>query len=157
MGSGKSRIGKEIAKLYKFDFYDTDSEIEKKYGKSIDYIFKNYGENYFRELEEAECLNILEIKNCVISLGGGSILNKKIREKISKYSFSIYLKVDLDVLYERLKYSKKRPLLKNADKKEKIKKIYNLRKQFYNNADIVLENNLSKNNIIQTIISKLKN
>ena len=89
MGSGKSIIGKDLSKHLNLKFYDTDKEIELKSKKSIVEIFEEKGETYFREIEEKICLEILTLDNCVISLGGGSIINKKIRKIIEQNSYSI--------------------------------------------------------------------
>ena len=156
MGSGKSMIGRDLSKVLNLDFYDTDYEIEQNVGKSINYIFTKYGEEYFRNIEEEVCLKILKNKNCVISLGGGSITSPKIRNMINENSFSIYLKVDLKILHDRLKNSKKRPLLKNVDRKTAIETLYNKRKFFYNNANLIIENNFEKNDIVLRIVDKLK-
>ena len=80
MGSGKSIIGKDLSKNLNLKFYDTDKEIELKTNKKISTIFKEEGESYFRDIEEKVCIEILTIDNCVISLGGGSIINKEIRK-----------------------------------------------------------------------------
>ena len=118
MGSGKSIIGKDLSKYLNFKYYDTDKEIEIRTKKSINEIFTEEGENYFRKIEEKICLELLTKDNCVISLGGGSIVSKKIRNVIKQNSYSIYLKVKLNNLINRLKFSKKRPLLnKNLNKK----------------------------------------
>ena len=101
MGSGKSVIGKNLSNLYNISYFDTDIEIEKIEGKSINSIFTDYGENYFRNIEEKICLKILNNENCIISLGGGSVTNSKIRNMIDKNSYSIYLKVDIDILEKR--------------------------------------------------------
>ena len=123
MGSGKSIIGKDLSKYLNLKFYDTDKEIELKTKKSINEIFEEEGESYFRDIEEKICIELLTKNNCVISLGGGSIINKKIRKIINQNSYSIYLQVKLNNLLNRLKFSKKRPLLnKNLNKKEKFRK-----------------------------------
>lgn len=155
MGSGKSRIGKEIAKIYKIEFFDSDKYIEKKYGNSIEFYFENYGEEYFRSIEEEVCTKLLKKENCVISLGGGSILSSNVRQLVKKNSLSIYLKVDINILAERLKYSKNRPLLKNVDKTAKLKELFNKRDKFYSKADIILFNNQSINVILDEINLKL--
>ena len=111
MGSGKSIIGKDLSKYLNLKFYDTDKEIELKTKKSINTIFEEEGESYFRDIEEKICIELLTNDNCVISLGGGSIINKKIRKSIKQNSYSIYLQVKLNNLLNRLKSSKKRPLL----------------------------------------------
>ena len=111
MGSGKSIIGKDLSKNLNLKFYDTDKEIELRTNKKINEIFKEEGESYFRDIEEKVCIEILTIDNCVVSLGGGSIISKKIRKTIKKNSYSIYLRVTLNNLLNRLKFSRKRPLL----------------------------------------------
>ena len=155
MGSGKSILSKDLSKLYNIEFFDSDLEIEKKIGKSINQIFIDSGENYFRKMEEKVCIDLLKVENCIISLGGGSIINSKIRKIIKKNSFSIYLKVDINILLKRLKTSKKRPLLKYSNK-EDIKKLYNEREIFYNKSDLVIDNNNNKHDAIQKIKVNLK-
>ena len=157
MGSGKSVIGKNLSQIYSIDFFDTDHEIEKESGKSIENLFSNFGEDYFRKIEENICLKFLKKRNCVISLGGGSIINKKVREVIKKNSYSIYLKVDIEILLERLKKSKKRPLLNNVDREKILEDLYKKRNQFYNEADLIIKNNLGKKEIITEIKNTINN
>ena len=101
MGSGKSIVGKLLARKINFNFIDTDKFIKKKIGKSINKIFSENGEEYFRELEEKTIIDILQKKKYVISLGGGAILNKRIRNVIKNNSYNIYLKVSIDILTKR--------------------------------------------------------
>ena len=90
MGVGKSSIGKGLSKKLKFSHIDTDNEIEKKKNMKIKDIFEFYGENYFRELEQEVILKIINNSaNSVLSLGGGSFLNIKIREMIKKSNILI--------------------------------------------------------------------
>ncbi len=156
MGSGKSIIGKDLSKYLNLKFYDTDKEIEIKTRKSISAIFKEEGETYFRDLEEKICIEILNNNNCVISLGGGSIINKKIRKIIKQNSYSIYLQVELKNLLNRLKSSKKRPLLdKNIDKGEILKNLFNERQKFYEKADFIVKNDNDKSEVLEKIIAKI--
>ena len=136
MGSGKSIIGKDLSKYLNLNFYDTDKEIELKTKKKINEIFEEEGELYFRDIEEKVCIEILTNDNCVISLGGGSIISKKIRKIIKKNSYSIYLQVKLNNLQNRLKFSRKRPLLnKNLQNSEILKNIFKDRQKYYEKAD----------------------
>ena len=152
MGSGKSIIGKDLSKYLGLKFYDTDKEIEKKTKKSINTIFKEHGESYFRNIEEKICVDLLNYNNCVISLGGGSIINKKIRKEIKQNSYSIYLQVKINNLLERLKSSKKRPLLnKNIDNKETLKNLFDKRRKFYENADFIVNNDNDKFQVLEKI------
>ena len=156
MGSGKSVIGKDLSKYLGLKFYDTDREIELKTKKSISQIFEIDGEEYFRKIEEKICIQFLKYNNCVISLGGGSIVNKKIRKVIKENSYSIYLQVELNNLLIRLKSSKKRPLLnKKLSKKETIEKLYKDRRDFYEKADLIVNNNNGKINVLEEIKSEL--
>ena len=156
MGSGKSIIGKDLSKYLNLKFYDTDKEIELITKKSISEIFKEEGESYFRDVEEKICIDLLTKHNCVISLGGGSIINSKIRKTIKKNSYSIYLQVKISNLLNRLKSSKKRPLLnENQDRGEILQKIYNDRQQFYKKADFIVDNDNDKFQVIREIKSKL--
>ncbi len=156
MGSGKSIIGKDLSKYLNLQFYDTDKEIELKTKKSINTIFKEDGEDYFRYIEEKICLELLTYNNCVISLGGGSIINKKIRKVVKQNSYSIYLQVQLNNLILRLKSSKKRPLLnKNINKIEILKNLYDERKKFYERADLIINNNNDKVKSLEKIKSQL--
>ena len=84
MGSGKSTIGYLLSNKINSDFYDIDKIIEEEEGLKITEIFENKGENYFRKIEEKICLKILKFNKKIISLGGGSFLNNKIREEIQE-------------------------------------------------------------------------
>jgi len=156
MGSGKSIIGRDLSKYLKLNFYDTDKEIEIMTKKSISKIFKEDGESYFRDIEEKKCIELLANENCVISLGGGSIINKKIRNSIRKNSYSIYLQVKLENLLNRIRSSNKRPLInKKIDKREILENLYNNRRKFYEKADFIVNNNNDKLQVLNQIKSEL--
>ena len=91
MGVGKSTVGKELARKLSYGFTDIDKLIEKAEGTSINVIFKNKSENYFRKLENDITLDQLRKKDMVISLGGGAFLNKSIRDIVKKTSISFWL------------------------------------------------------------------
>ena len=156
MGSGKSIIGKDLSKNLNLKFYDTDKEIELMTNKKISEIFKEEGESYFRDIEEKVCIEILTIDNCVISLGGGSIISKKIRKIIKSNSYSIYLQVTLNNLLSRLKLSRKRPLLNdNSSKSEIMRKLLKDRQKYYEKADLIINNNGDKFQTLNQIKSQL--
>ncbi len=157
MGSGKSIIGKDLSKYLNLKFYDTDKEIELSTKKKINTIFEEKGESYFRDIEEKICIELLGHDNCVISLGGGSIINKKIRKVIKKNSISIYLKVKLNNLLNRLETSKKRPLLNNNYNNKKIlENLYYERRKFYEKADFIIKNDNDKFQVLEKIKFELK-
>ena len=156
MGSGKSIIGKDLSDYLNLKFYDTDKEIELKTNKSISKIFEEQGEPYFRKIEEKICIKLLSQNNCVISLGGGSIINRNIRKEIKQNSYSIFLQVKLSNLLKRLKTSKKRPLLNNKiDKEETLKNLLEDRRKFYERADFIVSNNNDKLQVLDKIKSEL--
>ena len=156
MGSGKSIIGKDLSEYLNLKFYDTDKEIELKTNKTISKIFEEQGEPYFRKIEEKMCIKLLSQNNCVISLGGGSIINRNIRNEIKQNSYSIFLKVKLSNLLKRLKTSKKRPLLNNKiDKKETLKNLFEDRRKFYERADFIVNNNNDKFQVLEKIKTEL--
>ena len=157
MGSGKTTIGKLLSEKISFPFYDSDEEIELKLNLKISEIFSKLGESRFRIEEEIICRDLLKKDKYVISLGGGAILNEKIFNIISEETTSIWLRTDKNILIERLKEDKTRPLLNNKDLGKEIEKINNYRKQFYSKSDIIIENNNNDiNQIVQNIISEIK-
>ena len=158
MGVGKTTLGKILANKYKYSFIDIDSNIEKKNLMSINEIFEKKGENFFRIEEEKITLNSLDKKNCIIALGGGAFTNEKIREKVLNSSISIWLDLNLNLLSNRLKNQRKRPLLKNEILKKKIEEIYNNRKGIYNLANYKINcDKFTKIDIIKKIAAIYEN
>ena len=135
MGVGKSTIGKILAKKLNYNFIDIDKLIEAKEGASVNLIFKNKSESYFRKIEKEITLEELKKKDSVISLGGGGFLSNTIRTGTKKHSTSFWLDVPVDELVKRLKKSRQRPLLFRKNINETVKKIYFERKRIYNEAD----------------------
>ena len=156
MGAGKSVIGKLLAKELRMRYYDSDNLIEKKLNKSINQIFSDHGESYFRNIEEDIVLSLLDKKNCVISLGGGSILSGLTRKALFINSFSVYLKVDIEILYERLKKSKKRPLINNNNIKEKLIHLTQDRNKYYRKANLIVNNLKNTEETLNTIKAQLQ-
>ena len=157
MGSGKSAIGKILANKLDYNFIDVDKIIEIEAKKSIKKIFEEDGEEYFRDLEEKITIKFLKNKKTIVSLGGGAIINKKIRNYIKKNSYNIYLKVDIAILTKRLQNSKTRPLIYKKNLKKELINLINAREKFYRKADLIVKN---EKNIIETtekIIKKIIN
>ena len=153
MGVGKSTIGKILAKKLNYNFVDVDKLIEKKEGSSINSIFKNKSESYFRKIENDISLLELKRNNTVISLGGGAFLNSAIRKSAKKLSISFWLDIPIDDLVKRLRKSRQRPLLFNKNVRETVKKIYFDRKKIYNEADYRIKcNSLKLEEIVNKII-----
>jgi len=152
MGSGKSSIGLLVAKKLNLDFIDIDKEIEKELGTSIKKIFETKGEDYFRKFEEKITLKKLKLKSMVVSLGGGAFVNKNIRNEILKNHISFWLNWKNEILLNRIKNSKKRPLTINSTDTELINLIKK-RNNIYSKALHEIKcNNLSKNEIVKKIL-----
>ena len=139
MGSGKSVFGKIISKKLKLEHFDSDVLIEQNSGKTIQDIFKIYGEEEFRRIEEKTILNLNDKKNIVLSLGGGSILSSKIRKFLIRKFFTVFLDTDISVLANRLKNSIKRPLILNTDIEKKIYELDTQRRKYYLIADFKID------------------
>ena len=158
MGSGKSILGQTIAKKLLIDHIDTDKEISKFENSTINDIFSSKGESYFRDVESQIVTELLEKNNIVLSLGGGSILNKQIRDKLKSNSITVFLDVNLTELNKRLAHSHKRPLIKNTNILSKLKELDTERRKYYLKADMRIHNvnsiNESYLNLIE-IFSKL--
>ena len=125
MGSGKSSLGKKLAKSLDKKFIDTDKEIEKKENKTINEIFENKGEKYFREKEKEFLINIPNNLNMVIATGGGIVTDQENREKL-KENRVIFLNASVERQSKRTSRSNKRPLLKNVDRLKKLGELYDL-------------------------------
>tara|TARA_Y100000992_G_scaffold188117_1_gene127346 strand:+ start:368 stop:856 length:489 start_codon:yes stop_codon:yes gene_type:complete len=153
MGVGKSTVGKNLAQKLSYNFVDIDRTIESREGSTINLIFKNKSESYFRKLENEISLEKLKKKNTVISLGGGAFLNKSIRREIKNTSVSFWLDVDVSELIKRLKKTKKRPLLYNKNLNVTVNKIYLERKKTYSEADYRIKCNfLGPDKIVDKIL-----
>ena len=157
MGAGKSVIGKMLAKKVNFQHIDSDLEIIKFTRKSINNIFQENGEEHFRNIETKIVLKLIEKKNIVISLGGGAILNKLIRDKLKKNSITLFLDVNLLKLEKRLKKSINRPLLKNVNLEEKVKQLDIARRKYYLLSDIIIKNTNSPVDTCKNFIKKFSN
>ena len=152
MGVGKTRIGKYVAKKLKINFFDIDKLIEKKNEMKITEIFKTKGEIYFRKEEEFITIKYLNKKGSIISLGGGGFINDSIRKKVLTECISIWLNVNLETIYKRLKNSNKRPLIYKNDQNN-INKIFVERKKIYSLANHEMNcDNLSLNQAGNKII-----
>jgi len=136
MGTGKSTIGREVAKKIKIKFVDLDKIIEKNEGQSIVELFNKKGEKYFREIEEKTFFSLDSSEQMILATGGGAFLNKKIRTDILKNYVSIWLNASIETLVERVSYNiVKRPLIKVDNVTDSIKTLKKLRDPIYKEAN----------------------
>ncbi len=156
MGVGKSRIGRKLAKALNVIFYDSDHLIEEKAGCSINEIFERFGEDKFRDSEHRTITELLTKGACIIAVGGGAPVNNETLRAIKEKSISIWLTTDIEKILTRLKGNQTRPLLKDKNHEQILKKLMNDRAAFYAQADIKQETgSLSVKKIISELIKAL--
>ena len=157
MGSGKSSIGKIISNKLKLDFYDVDNIIEEHLKMKISEIFSKNGEDFFRKIEEKITIDTLKKKNIVLALGGGSFLNKNIRNEILKKHLSFWLYLNEFKLIQRIKNNPKRPIAFTSTKEELVDLIKK-RSKVYSKALYKINcNNLNKSEVASKIIKIYEN
>ena len=157
MGSGKTSIGKLLAKKFNLHFADIDNLIELQENMSISEIFALKGEEYFRNIEKDIIKNIFKNSNLVIALGGGAFENKQTRNFLLENSSVIYLQTEAETIFQRLKNDDTRPLLCGNMSIEKITEIIEQRKHNYQTASyIITTDNKNPDTIVEEITGVLK-
>jgi len=141
MGSGKTSVGKRLAKKLSLPFVDGDQEIEKAAGLPLVDVLKCFGEEEYRAGEERIMKRLLQGSPCVLASGGGSFTPKQTRDLAKEFAITVWLKADVDILYSRTTGRKHRPFLKGSDEqlKNKLEKYIMEEYPFYSEADIIIE------------------
>lgn len=141
MGSGKTTLGKWIAREHGYTFLDTDDMIEEEQQRSINDIFAKEGEEYFRDLETDMIRSLADRDDkVVISVGGGLPVREVNRELMRHVGKVVYLRTTVEELEKRLKGDTKRPLLAGGNVREKIISLMDKREALYlDAADIVVD------------------
>ena len=137
MGAGKTRLGRILAESLKLPFIDTDIEIEKAAGITIEEIFNNFGETYFRNGEQKVINRVLNGEPSILATGGGAFMNSVTRKKIEQFGISIWLRADINLLVKRTESRSGRPLLKNGNRREILSKLMKERYPVYSEANII--------------------
>lgn len=131
MGSGKSAVGRYLARHLQLDFYDSDVEIERRTGVDIPYIFEKEGEAGFREREREAITALTQLDRIVIATGGGAILLPENRERLVARGLVVYLKTGIGQQVERTRHGKQRPLLYTDDPEARLRELMTLRAPLY--------------------------
>ncbi|MFD0986175.1 shikimate kinase [Methyloligella solikamskensis] len=139
MGAGKSSVGKRLAATLGLPFTDADNEIEDAAGETIQEIFANHGEAYFRDGERKVIARLLSSGPQVMATGGGAYMDPETRNRIAESGLSIWLRAELPILMKRVRRRNNRPLLATGDPKETMKKLMDQRYPVYAQADLVVE------------------
>jgi len=138
MGAGKSSVGRLVAQQLGIPFVDSDIEIERVSRMTITELFASYGEEEFRALETRVMKRLLKNGPRVVSTGGGAFINDRTRKHIKKGGLSLWLKADLDVLWERVNKRDTRPLLKTENPMQTLENLMNARYPIYAQADVTV-------------------
>lgn len=137
MGSGKTTVGRKLARLTGLEFVDADQYLEEQEGKKISDIFAEKGEAYFRDRESAYIRALSERKGIVLSLGGGAVLRQENVDAVRRTGLLIHLDTPYFRIVKNLSYSNTRPLLDKPDKQTETRRLYNARKGIYHRvADV---------------------
>jgi shikimate kinase len=158
MGAGKSTIGRHLAELLDKEFKDTDHEIENRTGASIPLVFEIEGEAGFRKRESAMLKELGSEDNLVLATGGGIVLAEENRQVLREQGFVVYLFAQVDVLYQRTRRDRNRPLLNEGDRRMKLEEIMRTRDPLYREvADLVIETDKRPaRSVAKEIIEKLQ-
>ena len=139
MGAGKSTVGRRIANYLNRPFIDSDNEIEKAAGMPIPDIFETHGEEEFRAGETRVIARLLRTRrDAIISTGGGAYMDPITRKNISQHAICVWLKADVELLFERVSRRNTRPLLRTPDPFGTLKALVDLRYPTYAEADVTV-------------------
>ena len=162
MGTGKSKFGRQIANILKFNFYDIDYMIEKEFEMTIKELFQNHGEFFFRKIEKKTIRNLIikinkNKEKVIISLGGGGFDNEENRELLLNNTKVIWLNTPLDVLVQRVGDGSKRPMIKGRTK-DSIMQLLKIRTKYYSLChNQINTDKLNQNQVTEKLIHLISN
>ncbi len=139
MGAGKTAVGRALAKRLRVPFLDSDDEIERAAAMSVAEVFERDGEAFFRNREAEVIARLLATGPCVLSTGGGAYLRPENRALIHEKGVAVWLRADLDLLWERVRRKTTRPLLHTPDPKATLAGLYEVRVAIYAKAELVVD------------------
>lgn len=155
MGTGKTSVGKRLAKHLDWSFLDTDLAIEEISGVSVSEIFRKHGEMRFRSEETALVKRLLGRKKMVIATGGGTPLNPENWEAFSQIGIIISLFAPIDTILERVGNKIDRPLLREG--RDEAQKLWLSRQPMYNQADLIIDTTeLDIDEVVDEILRKIE-
>ncbi|MEN9705927.1 MAG: shikimate kinase [Pseudomonadota bacterium] len=132
MGSGKTAVGKQLARLLRMPFHDSDAEVERRTGVDIPFIFEREGEPGFRARESEAIEALVQLEPIVMATGGGAILSAENRRLLSAHGTVIYLETSLGQQLQRVGSGRGRPLLKDGELVDRLRKLREVRDPIYN-------------------------
>lgn len=139
MGAGKTAVGGQVARMLDVPFLDSDDQIERAANMTVAEIFTRDGEDFFRRKESLVLARLMAGRPVVLSTGGGAFLQPANRTLISERGVSVWLRADLDLLWERVRHRSTRPLLKTPNPRETLRLLLETRAPVYALADIIVD------------------
>ena len=153
MGSGKTTVGRALARQLDKEFVDSDEEIQRRTGVTIPHIFDVEGEAGFRQRESAAIADLAMRSNIVLATGGGAVLAAQNREILRQNGLVIYLKASVQDLWQRTRNDRNRPLLQTGNPRAKLTELFEQRDPLYMEAaDIVMP---SSRQSVHALVQKL--
>ena len=142
MGSGKTAVGRHLARLLRYGFYDSDADIEARTGVDIQFIFDKEGECGFRAREKESLDRLTGLESIVLATGGGAVIDADNRRLLAERGVVVYLFTSLEQQLERTKHGRHRPLLNDTDPEKKLAELMQIRAALYAEiADITVSTN----------------
>lgn len=140
MGAGKSAVGRQLARLLHLEFVDSDDEIENRTGVDIPFIFEKEGEAGFRKREVLVIDDLSQREGVVLATGGGAVMSPESRSRLGARGYVVYLYTSVEQQLERTQRGRERPLLENADPRQVLNELMELRDPLYREiADLVID------------------
>lgn len=157
MGSGKSAVGKQLSRLLRMPFFDSDTEIERRTGVDIPFIFEKEGEARFRQREHETIEALTSMKHIILATGGGAILLPENRKLLAERGRVVYLQTSVAQQSERVRQGRTRPLLNNVDPTQRLTELMAIRAPLYTEiADVtVVTDNRKVRTVAEDIIREL--
>jgi shikimate kinase len=131
MGSGKTAVGRQLARLFRLTFYDSDADIETKTGVDIAFIFEKEGEQGFRVRERESIDRLTQMDAIVLATGGGAVIEAENRRVLRERGVVVYLQTSVDQQLERTRHARHRPLLNDTDPEQTLAALMERRAQLY--------------------------
>jgi shikimate kinase len=131
MGSGKTAVGRHLARLFKLSFYDSDADIEAKTGVDIPFIFEKEGEAGFRLREKEAIDRLTQLDSIVLATGGGAVIDAHNRSVLRERGVVVYLETSVDQQVERTRHGRHRPLLNDTDPELALAELMGRRAELY--------------------------
>jgi shikimate kinase len=158
MGSGKTSIGRLVARKLGFQFVDTDAVIVERVGMQVPEIFAEHGEAWFRDQETSALESMAILNRSVISTGGGIVLREENRALLPNLGFVVWLTASEEVIFERVSRNKRRPLLQTADPRQTVHDLLAKRLEFYQSVSrFTLDTTvLSHENAAEAIVAEAR-